>query len=322
MRDCYLGVDVGGTKTHALVVDDAGRTLGSGLAGAGSYEVVGWEGLRLALTVAVEAALVNAGIDKDAIAGAGFGIAGYDWPGERAGHAAAIEVLKIAAPYKLVNDALLGLVAGSDAGWGLAIVAGTGANCWGRNREGRLGHTTGGAALLGEYGGADTIVPGAIRAVSRAYTKRSPATALTEVLVTYAGAENAGDLLEGLFMGRYEIGTDAAPAIFETAAAGDMVANQLLAWAGRELGSLAVGVARQLGFEQQAFEVVQIGSLWGASELLSREMLATLRDVAPGARPTQLIAPPVVGAVLLAMEAAGVSESQISNLKSQMLSGR
>jgi N-acetylglucosamine kinase-like BadF-type ATPase len=239
------------------------------------------------------------------VAGAGFGISGYDWPGERAPHEAAIAALALGCPYTLVNDAMIGLVAGAEAGWGLAIVAGTGANCWGRNREGRIGHTTGGAEMLGEYGGADTIVPGAIRVVSRAYTKRGPETALTGALVAYAGARDAGDLLEGLFMGRYEIGTDACPLIFRAAADGDTVAHQLIVWAGRELGSLCAGVARQLGLEREAFEVVEIGSLFGASSLLEQEMMGALQAVAPGARATRLTVPPVVGAVLLGMEAGG-----------------
>jgi N-acetylglucosamine kinase-like BadF-type ATPase len=310
MASYTLGVDIGGTKSQAVIADATGRVVGAGLAGAGSYEVVGWEGLRAALREVVAAALADAGIGPDDIACAGYGIAGYDWPGERAGHVAAIEALGLGGAYTLVNDAMLGLVAGAAAGWGLGIVAGTGANCWGRDRAGRLGHTTGGAALLGEYGGADTIVPGAIRAVSRAYTKRSPATALTEALVAHAGADDAGDLLEGLVIGRYEIGTDAAPAIFETAAAGDTVANQLIAWAGRELGSLCVGVARQLDLEDEDFEVVQIGSLFGVSDLLTTEMMATLQEVVPGARATRLTAPPVIGAVLLGMEVAGLEDTE------------
>ncbi len=311
MTRYFIGYDVGGTKSHAMVADGEGRVVAVGLAGAGSYEVVGWDGLRAALYSATDSALSAAGITSGQIAGAGFGIAGYDWPAERAPHREAIEALGLQAPFLLVNDTLIGLIAGAAEGWGLAVVAGTGANCWGRDQTGRLGHTTGGAALLGEYGGADTIVPGAIRAVSRAFTKRSPETALSDVLVGYAGAQGVEDLLEGLAMGRSTIGTDAAPLIFETAAAGDTVANQLIAWAGRELGSLAVGVVRQLGFEGEAFEVVQIGSLFGASELLGREMLATIQAVAPGANTIRLALPPVVGAVLLGMEATGINAATL-----------
>ncbi len=306
MTNYFLGYDIGGTNSRALVVDEAGRVIGLGRAGAGSYEVVGWAGLRDALQAVTEAALASADIEAGDIAGAGFGIAGYDWPSERPPHLEAIGSLGLDAPIALVNDAMLGLVAGAASGWGVAIVSGTGANCWGRDRRGRLGHTTGGAALLGEYGGADTLVPEAIHAISRAFTQRGPATDLSETFVEYAGATDVEDLLEGVYVGRYEIHTDAAPIIFKAADAGDDVALDLIRWAGRELGSLVLGVIRQLELQDEAFDVVQIGSLFGASPLLGETMLATIRRVVPGAQPTRLRIPPVVGAVLLGMEAGGL----------------
>jgi N-acetylglucosamine kinase-like BadF-type ATPase len=306
MTQYFMGYDIGGTHSRALVADEQGRAVGLGQAGAGSYEVVGWDGLQDALQAVTGAALTSADIQIGDVAGVGFGIAGYDWPGERVRHLQAIDTLGFGAPFTLVNDAMLGLVAGAESGWGLAIVAGTGANCWGRDRDGRLGHTTGGAAKLGEYGGADTLVPEAVRAVARAFTKRGPATLLTSAFVEYAGADDVEDLLEGICLDRYEIGTDAAPVIFEAADDGDAVAQDLIRWAGRELGSLVMGVARQLDFESEDFEVVQIGSLFGASSRLGETMLAALHTVAPGARLTRLQVPPVVGGVLLGMERAGL----------------
>ena len=306
MTKYFMGYDIGGTHSRALVADERGRAIGLGQTGAGSYEVVGWDGLRDALNSVTGAALDAAGIGIEDVAGVGFGIAGYDWPGERARHLQAIDTLGFRAPFTLVNDAMLGLVAGAEAGWGLAIVAGTGANCWGRDRDGRLGHATGGAARLGEYGGADTLVPEAVRAVSRAFTKRGPATALTAAFVEYAGADGVEDLLEGICLTRYAIGTDAAPIIFGAADDGDAVAQGLIRWAGRELGSLVTGVARQLDFEREAFEVVQIGSLFSASSPLGETMLAVLHQAAPGARLTRLQVPPMVGGVLLGMERAGL----------------
>jgi len=314
MAKYYVGYDIGGTNSRALVADEGGRAVGLGQAGAGSYEVVGWDGLEAALHAVTDAALASAGIGSEQIAGAGFGIAGYDWPGERGQHLEAIASLGLDAPFALVNDSMIGLIAGAEEGWGVGIVAGTGGNCWGRDRYGREGHTTGGAAMLGEYGGADTLVPEAICAVSRAFTRRGPATVLTQVFVDAVGALGQEDLLEGLYMGRYELSTSAAPLIFQAAAAGDAVALDLIRWAGRELGSLVVGVVRQLALEHETFEVVQIGSLLRASSLLADTMLATIHDVAPGARLTQLTMPPVVGGVILGMEAGGVDVGPVRDV--------
>ena len=139
MTDFYLGVDVGGTKSHALLADQDGRVVGFGEGGAGNYEVVGWEGLRQTLQDTVGQALASASIAREQVTGAGFGIAGYDWPGEEAPTRQAIESLGLSAPYGLVNDATIGLLAGAADGWGLVVVAGTSNNCRGRDRQGREG---------------------------------------------------------------------------------------------------------------------------------------------------------------------------------------
>jgi hypothetical protein len=73
------------------------------------------------------------------------------------------------------------------------------------------------------------------------------------------------------------------------------------------LGDLAVGVIRQLQFEDEAFEVVLAGSFYKGSPLLTEELGRTVHRVAPQARLVRLHVPPVVGGVLLGMELGGVN---------------
>jgi len=306
MTQYFLGVDIGATKSHALVADDAGRAIGFGDYGPGSYEVIGWEGLQEALRTITGRALASASLAKAQITGAGFGIAGYDWPGELEGHARAIEALGLFAPYGLVNDTMVGLIAGTAEGWGVGVVSGTGSNCWGRDREGNEGRVTGGGEMFAEYAGGGDIVVRAVQMMSLAWSLRGPDTRLTDAFVAHVGAKDAMDLLEGLYIERYQLSAAAAPLVFQVAAEGDTVALDIIRWAGRELGSMAVGVIRQLRFEPLDFEVVQIGSVYNGSPLLGETMMATIGAVAPGARPVRLVVPPVVGGVLLGMEKAGV----------------
>ena len=111
MTAYYLGIDIGGSKSHALVADGRGRACGLGLAGPGNYEVVGWDGLRQILHAISNQALGSAGIGWEQVAGAGFGIGGYDWPAEEAPTHEAINSLGLEAPYAVVNDSILGLLA-------------------------------------------------------------------------------------------------------------------------------------------------------------------------------------------------------------------
>jgi len=302
----FLGVDIGNTKSHALIADENGRCLGFGAAGPGSWEAVGWENAQEVLHAIVNQALGQAGVDKSAIGGAGFGYAGYDWPEDRPGHVALIESLGLHAPYVLGNDTLVGLVAGAQAGWGVVVVAGTSNNCRGRDKYGREGRVTGMGSWLGEYGGAAEIVSQAVKAVAAALTQRGPKTALSAAFVAQAGAADATDLLAGLVRDRYRLSPAAAPLVFDIAAQGDAVAQEIITWAGRELASLAVGVIRQLNLASETFDVVLSGSLYKGGEPLIAPMRQAIQAVAPGANLVRLTAPPVVGGVLLGMAEAGV----------------
>ena len=302
----FMGVDVGGTKCHALIADETGRVVGFGASGPGSYEVIGWDGLRQALRTVTDRALADAGLAQEQIAGAGFGVAGYDWPSEHEPTRQAIEALGLQAPYTFVNDTIIGLLAGVSQGWGVAVVAGTGCNCWGRDLKGREGRVTGCHYWFGEHGSGGGLVAWAVQAVALAWTMRGPATRLTEALIEFTGASDVVDLLEGLALARYYVSSAQAPLVFQVAAEGDAAAQEIVRRTGRELGSLAVGVIRQLGFEELAPEVVLCGSLYKGSPTVAEEMRATIQAVAPGARLVRLAAPPVVGGVLLGMEQVGM----------------
>jgi N-acetylglucosamine kinase-like BadF-type ATPase len=306
MTRYFLGIDIGATKSHALIADERGHAVGFGQSGSGNYEDVGWDGLREALHTITDQALVTAGIERERLAGVGLGIAGYDWPGEQDPTRQAIESLGLSAPFEFVNDAVIALLAGATQGWGVAVVAGTSNNCRGRDHRGREGRVTGCGPAFGEFGGAGELVDKAIQAVSMAWTRRGPATQLVEAFTQMAGAADVEDLLEGLALGRYHLSHAVAPVIFQVAAQGDEVAQSIIRWAGRELGSLAVGVIHQLGFESLDFEVVMAGSLYEGGPLLIEAMRVEIHATAPGARLVRLKVPPVVGGVLLAMEQARI----------------
>lgn len=307
----YLGVDTGASKSHALIADERGHVLGFGRAGPGNWEGIGWEGTRAVLGQVIDQATAQAGNTRADITAAGFGLAGYDWPEDRPPHEAIIrELLPPGPPFELVNDALLGLWAGTDAGWGVVVAAGTSCNCYGRNARGEIGRVVG-SSFFGEYAGASELVWWAVQAVASAWSLRGPTTRLSPALVSAAGAADVEDLLAGLMRRRYTLGPDAAPLVCSVAAEGDGVARALMRRAGRELGSLAVGVIRQLGLGDLSFDVVLSGSFYQGSPLIQESMAEAIHGVAPRARFVPLKAPPVVGAVLLGMERAGIDPAAV-----------
>lgn len=313
----FLGADVGATKTHVLIADEAGQAVGFGESGPGNHESVGYEGLRAALTEAVRSALTAAQLSKDQIAGAGFGVAGYDWPLQKDPTLNTIASLGLGAPVTAVNDALIGLLAGAPEGWGVAVVSGTGCNCWGwdKTRQ-QMGQVTGGGGLMGEGAGATELIARAIQAVAHEWTRRGPPTQLTPALLHFTGASDVPELLHGLMEDNIRLPARAAPLVFDVAAAGDAVAQGVIRWAGGELGELVKAVVRQLQFEALAFDVVMVGSLFNGGSALIDPMRETVLALAPHVCFVQLSAPPVVGAVLLGMEQVGLTGLRHSLIQS------
>ncbi|NJD59759.1 MAG: ATPase, partial [Anaerolineae bacterium] len=260
MPSYLLGVDIGGTKSHALIADENGQAIGFGNGGPGNHEVVGYQGLQVALQSATSHALRMAGLTKDRITAAGFGVAGYDWPSERQPTLAAISSIGLTCPVEAVNDTIIGLLAGASEGWGVAVVAGTGTNCWGWDRDHNIGRVTG--VGFGEHGGAGNLVEKALASISYEWTKRGPKTQLTGEFLELTGAADIPSLIEGIEMGEYVVSSDHAPLVYKVAAQGDPVALAIIQWAGSELGYTAQAVIRQLGIATLDFEVVLVGSVY------------------------------------------------------------
>lgn len=306
MTEYFLGADLGGTKTHSMIADDTGRVIGFGESGPGNHESVGYEGFQANLHQAVAATLHSAGLAKDQISGSGFGVAGYDWPIEKETTLKVIRTLGLSGAIEMVNDAELGLLAGSPRMWGIAVVSGTGCNCRGWDAERKhFGRVTGGGVEFGENAGASELMFKVASILGAAWTGRGSTTALSDVFCQKYGVKDLTELVQGLICHAFELSAADAPLVFEVARQGDPVAVDLVRWAGRELGEMACSVIRQLYFQTLDFDLVQIGGMWDGSPLLSEEMKKRVHTIAPRANIIRTHEPPVLGAVLLGVEAAG-----------------
>ncbi|MBL8063183.1 MAG: hypothetical protein JNK32_09210 [Anaerolineales bacterium] len=301
----FLGIDVGSSKTHALIVDETGRCVGFGKAWGGNHQTVGYDGLENVLQESFGAAREMCGVDKAHIAGAGFGVAGYDFPSDRELHLKAISSLGLTCPLEVVNDGWNGLLAGATRGIGVNVTAGSSNNCRGRSRDGREGRIVGNGASFGELGGATEIVQRGLQMVNHAWIKRIPPTALTKIYVEAVGAKNEMDLMEGLSNEQYHLFPFLALQVLDAARNGDAAAQSVVQWAGEELGWLAIAVTRQIGMENDELEVIQSGSIFEAGEIITESMREVVLKHCPKAKLMRLDGPPVVGAVILGMEQVG-----------------
>ena len=300
-----LGVDGGGSKTHALVADEHGETLGFASSGRSNWEDTGLKAAGLALEVAITGALSDAGVRPHDLAASTFGLAGLDWDGDRPMLAALVDPLGLGGPRRLDNDSFIALRAGTSQPFGVVVIAGTGTVAAGRDPAGRSFRTFGLDPMYGDFGSATDVAEEAVHAVADAYTGRGQPTTLSQLLPPLAGCASPVELLHRLSRGAIAL-PPAAPMVLAEAADGDPACEAIVVRVGTALGSSAALVARRLGMDRQAFEMVMAGGLFrGRSQLLETTLTGVLHRAAPLARPVLLACKPVIGAVIEALELAG-----------------
>jgi N-acetylglucosamine kinase-like BadF-type ATPase len=301
-----LGVDGGGTGTHAILADDVANVLGFGMSGPSNWEDVGFEAASAAIKACVREAMSGSGVELGDVAYAVFGLAGVDFPSDEEKMIGLHAALGLGGACRMTNDSFVALRAGTNHPWGVVVIAGTGSVVAGRNPAGETFRTFGLGRLFGDDSSGTEISEDAVTAIAAQELGRGPHTSLAERFCELTGAASVTELLEGVARSRINE-RQFAPAVIEAAEHGDLVARRILERAGSSLGDLAGHVARRLSMQDSEFELVLAGSMFRTeSRVLRAALEATVKRSARFAFPVTLEAPPVVGAALLAMEFEGL----------------
>jgi glucosamine kinase len=230
----YLGIDAGGTKTRARLVDESGAVLGVGEAGAGNPRV----GLDRALgevRSAYEQALAQAGFAEAALGDirAGLGIAGLSRRGVLAGlqaHPFPFRAIAFASDGAIAN---LGAHSGRD---GAIVIVGTGSVGFGRV-DGQV-FTVGGYGfpLSDEGSGADLGLH-AIRRSLWARDGRLPHSPMTHAVLARFN-NSAGEIVDWSSRATATDYGGFAPLVMDHALAGDPVAEPIVQEAAQRIDRL------------------------------------------------------------------------------------
>lgn len=305
MLKYYLGVDAGGSKTYTLIADEQGVIVGKGRSGNGNHQV-GYEEAKRNISESVEMALQDAGLTREQVDYAYFGLAGADRETDYRILRPLIQSLGF-KKYDLNCDTIVALRAGTDRPYGVVLICGTGTNSAGCNPDGEIYQCGGFSYQYGDYGGGGTLAIEAFRSVIRAWDGREQATRLTALVLQELGYNSVQDMLDDYLDEDKVPPIHLAKLLFQAAAEGDQVSLEVLRKQGMELGKSAQAVIKRLGMELLGFDVVLAGSVLvrGQGDYVIDEIRKLVAEVAPKASVVRLNVEPVVGALWLAMEAEG-----------------
>jgi N-acetylglucosamine kinase-like BadF-type ATPase len=303
----YLGVDGGGSKTMALVIDSAGVVVGIGRSSGSNYQSLGIDVAMDHIRAAVEEALGGA----HAAIGA-FCLSGADTRPDFAQLEPALHGLGVCDETALYNDVIAIFRAGSTRPYGIAVVGGSGCNAGGIGRDGQEARLPSLGPLTGDRAGGHALGASAMGAAFRAWDGRGAPTRLVDTVLRTFQVPDMETLAELIVQGAVtpQRVRELAPLVFALAREGDAVACALIRAQGEEFGTAINAIARRLDLLDHPCEAVLGGSLfYGEGPLLLDTIRATVAPVAPLITITRLDTQPVVGAALLAADRAGIQLS-------------
>ncbi|MGD1698764.1 N-acetylglucosamine kinase [Dapis sp. BLCC M229] len=308
-----LGIDGGGTKTEAVLMDENYQIIGSGKRGPSNYQSVGIEVAKNSIQTAITQAVTNNNSHQP-ISGICLGLAGVGRPEDFPVVENLLQEIITNLPIKwdlqpntiiICSDSNIALVGGIGYSIGIVAMAGTGSLVFGQNSQGLTKRVGGWGYLLGDEGSGYNIAIRGLQAALKAYDGRESPTTLITDFQRHLGLTNIEGIIEVVYRrgwGATEIAA-LAPIVSAAADKGDKVAKKIIQGAVEELSIATKVVISTLFKPHETFEVVTIGSVWNSMIDFRGRFEDSILAIAPTA---QLIWPrhqPVYGAGILALKA-------------------
>jgi N-acetylglucosamine kinase-like BadF-type ATPase len=193
-------------------------------------------------------------------------------------------------------------MAGTPAGSGVALIAGTGAVAYAVNGVGETAIAGGWGFWFGDEGSAFWLGQAAARAVSQAADGRGPQTQLTELVLNRLGIVEPREVLTALGRDGADVRfalAGLAPLVSQAAESGDDMARRIVADAARALAALVSAAAAKASLGQQC-SLALAGGVICQSVPIRMAFLAELAERGISPATVELVEEPAIGCLHLA----------------------
>jgi len=266
-----LGLDCGGTRTRAVLMDRNGKVVGEGQGGpsnpnASPSEVVS-ESIETAVSQAIEG--VEASVEVICVSAAGTlgGITGV-----------LVGILRELLPEAEIivkRDYEIAHVACFLFNPGVVFIAGTGSVAYGVNERGESVRVGGWGHLVGDEGSGYWVGEEGVRAALRAYDGRGKDTKLRDYMVEYLGADTPDGIIGWIYSSKTPktLLGGFAPYVVKAATENDEVAMKIIRRAVDEIVLAYKAAVRKLGFSSVKDKLAITGGFYFGSKGLLRPLL-------------------------------------------------
>ena len=318
-----LAVDGGNSKTDLALLEDDGTVLSVVRGPLSSPQHLGVDGSLAVLSGLLDEACSDANLDRRSGPVADVAellLAGVDFPAEEEAFRAAVKEEHWAVRVSVRNDTFAVLRAGTERGWGVAVVCGAGINCVGVAPDGRHARFPALGQISGDWGGGFDVGLGALSAAARSEDGRGPLTTLERAVPAHFGLSSPLEVAEAIHRDAIPIRrvVELAPIVFAEAA-DDPVAKGLVDRLAAEVADFARAALARLDLQHDTVEVLLGGGLLQSGDRTLIERIEhDVRSAAPQAIVRAASAPPIVGAALLGLDELGSEPAAQHRLREEL----
>ncbi len=319
MDKYVIGVDGGGTKTEAILVDRSGTIIAKIRGGSTNYQALGGDRLKKELLSMFQRLLEKSNVASNKLSCVFLGLAGAGRKSDQSAIKALFDDTDFRDKISVDSDAIIALAGAFANGPGIILIAGTGSICFGKNAEGKIVRSGGWGYLLEDEGSGYYIGRKAILAALKDFDGREEQTTLRRALEAKFHLNTIDEIIPMIYQNKIDrvAIAELALLVFEQARNNDAVATLIIKQTGRELGKLAKAVAKKLTFANEKIRVGIIGSVFKQKDLLINEISKELYEISWDIQIMNPEYDPTLGAAFLAFEKSGIAvdENILTNLK-------
>ncbi|WP_404454512.1 N-acetylglucosamine kinase [Oceanobacillus kapialis] len=317
----YIGIDGGGTKTHAVLADGTGKVIAQAMGGPSNPNAVG-ETELVAMFQTLFSKLDDA--NQNILSQVKRLYAGIAGAGNPANQTMLKDILSSLLPHTLVRvepDAVCALYSGTYGQAGIVQIAGTGSITYGINEAGEQARVGGWGYLFGDEGSGYAIGKAAVTEALKSVDGRGEPTILLELLYEHFHVFHPQDLIKSIYQADQPKSVIAplSRIVFQAYFQGDKTAYAILQEAAEDIASQIMALYRTLFTDTEKIKVVLCGGVFQEKTVmpwLLKEKLepnAALSLVQPEL-------PPVAGSLIGAykMENLQVNRNILAQLKNTL----
>jgi N-acetylglucosamine kinase-like BadF-type ATPase len=319
-----IAVDGGASKTDLALLNGEGKLLALARGPLSSPHYLGLDGCLNVIEKLLDEATEKAGLTRGGEPVAELAellMAGVDFPSEVYELHRAAEARGWSSRTIVDNDTFAVLRAGTEQGWGVAVVCGSGINCVGVSPDGKHARFPALGAITGDWGGGYDVGLAAVMAAARSEDGRGPKTSLERAVPRHFGLSSPSELAEEIHRHRMaERRLAELPPVVFREAAHDAVAAEIVGRLADEVVSMARVALERLDLASRPVEVLLGGGLLRPGNgTLEAAIASGLREVGKEIDVRNTESPPIVGAALLGLDELGASAAAQAQARSELV---